>query len=78
MGRENQSSINFKDIPGLNSEDQILPELNIVDMIINQSKMVVLYLIWDLKWLIYTLFELKSLQIRGVNLIMSQLVPKLT
>ena len=35
-------------------------------------------LIWALKWLIYTLFELKSVNIRGVNLIMALYLPELT
>ena len=35
-------------------------------------------LIWALKWLIYTLFELKSVNIRGVNLIMALFLPELT
>ena len=48
--RENQSSINFKYIPRLNSAVQILPKQNMVDI----------YLIWALKCLIYTLFELKK------------------
>ena len=49
-----------------------------VDMILNQSKTGVLYLMWALKWLIYTLFELKSVNIRGVNLIMALYLPELT
>ena len=35
-------------------------------------------LIWALKCLIYTLFELKSVNIRGVNLIMALYLPELT
>ena len=49
-----QSSIYFKYIPRLNSEKILI-----------QSTMEVLYLIWALKWLIYTLFRLKSLHFRG-------------